>query len=103
MKKRIWSIVFAVISVMILCMLPERKTMAVDPAVKICGINLPKNNYMDINHHVGTDCQNHFHCTCLTIGCAAPTINCKGVDEDSSLPYMQQRAANGEKRCMIGR
>lgn len=55
LKKRIWSIVFAVISVMILCMLPERKTMAVDPAVKICGINLPKNNYMDINYQVGTD------------------------------------------------
>ena len=55
LKKRIWSIVFTVISVMILCMLPERKTMAADPTVVICGNNLPKNNYMDINYQVGTD------------------------------------------------
>ena len=54
MKKRIWSIVFTVISVMILCMLPERKTMAVDPSVEICGINLPAGNYMDNSKIVGT-------------------------------------------------
>ena len=53
-KKRIWSIVFTVISVMILCMLPERITLAADPAVIICGINLPAGNYMDNSKIVGT-------------------------------------------------
>ncbi len=55
MKKRIWSIVFAVISVMILCMLPARKAMAADPYVKISNNNLPKGKYMNINYEVGTD------------------------------------------------
>ena len=54
MKKRIWSIVFTVISLMILCMLPERTTLAADPTVEICGIDLPVGNYMDNSKIVGT-------------------------------------------------
>ena len=52
-KKRIWSIVFTVISLMILCILPERITLAADPAVTICGIDLPAGNYMDNSKNVG--------------------------------------------------
>lgn len=39
---------------MILCMLPERTTLAADPTVEICGIDLPVGNYMDNSKIVGT-------------------------------------------------